>query len=274
MNLLIVIITFHSKKEIKNLITSLSVYRSKKTNIIIVDNASIDETFLSFKKLFPDIHIVKNRKNLGFAKAANQGAKIAKGEYLLFLNPDTVVNPETVQTIIKVLKSKKDAPIVGCKTFNKDGSLQPSCGNFPTISNIILDRIPILNKIFSTELIRNEKYYEKEQTPDWVSGAFFLVKKSIFEELGGFDEQYFLYVEDVDFCYRAKKAGYKIYYTPNASIIHFDQGKSKERKKFKALQMRRGFSLFFSKHKPSFYLNLWKMLLFIEKHVNPHIRSL
>ena len=269
----IVIVSFNVQTTIEDCLSSIITSDKRKVfEAICIDNLSIDQTTQIISKKFPQVRLIKNKKNIGFAAAVNQGAGIAKGECLLFLNPDTIVKPDCIKNMVNFLKEKKDAGVVGCRILNPNGSLQPSCGTFPTIINIILDRIPILNKLFKTELIRQEGYYEKEQSPDWTSGAFFMVRRDIFLSLGGFDEKYFLYVEDVDFSYRAKKAGYKIYYNPKAEIIHYDMGKSKERKNFKAKQIRIGFTIFFGKYKSLPYLFLWKMILTIELILKPNLK--
>lgn len=277
MKLSIIIVTYNSEHYIKQCLSSLLKLNTKNKNydveIIIVDNFSSDNALQTIKMEFPQVTVKKNRENLGFADAANQGAKIAKGDYLLFLNPDTVVKADCIEEMVNFLKKKKDAAVVGCKVLNTDGTLQPSCGSFPTISNIIFDRISVINILFKTELIRQANFYNKEKTPDWISGVFFMVKKDIFEKLGGFDERYFLYVEDVDFCCRARKAGFKIYYNPKAQIIHYDQGRSKERRPFKAKQMRKGFSIFFEKYKSPLYFFIWRTILTIESLFKPSLRE-
>lgn len=264
MFLSIIIITHNSEKFIKNCIDSVSRQNNITKELIIIDNFSIDNRISTFKKKYIKIRNIVSKTNFGFAKACNQGAKIANGKYLLFLNPDTIIRPYCIKEMIRFLDSKKDAGLVGCKILNPDGSLQPSCGNFPTIFNIVFDRVPVINKIFKTELIRRDSYYQKEECPDWISGSFFLVRKDVFLKLGGFDEEYFMYAEDIDFCYRVRKAGYKVYYNPNAEIIHYDMGKSKERKGFKAKNMRKGFSIYFRKYKSPLYFSLWRSILRVE----------
>lgn len=240
--------------------------------IVVVDNSSNYKTLENVKKKFPKVKFIKNKANLGFATAANQGAEIAKGKYLLFLNPDTVVSPYSIEQMLRFARSNSKIGIAGCKILNSDGSLQPSCGNFPIISNIFLDRIPFVNKIFKTELIRDHSYYDLDRKPDWVSGAFFLVRRDIFRKLGGFDEDYFMYVEDMDFCYRAKKAGDEIFYSPKTEIIHFNQGKKRNMGRFKAKHMRRGFTIFFKKYKPDWYVAVWKTILVLERFFRPSLR--
>ncbi len=263
-----VIVTFNNEGTVGCLLRSIP----SRCQLIIIDNFSGDKTCQIVKDNSTKIRLIKNKKNLGFAAAANQGARLAKSDYLLFLNPDTLVKPGAIEKTLNFAKAKKDATVVGCKVLSLDRSLQPSCGRFPTIFNIVLDRIPIINKFIQTEQIRQENYYSKIQNPDWVTGAFFLVKREVFEKLGGFDEKYFMYVEDVDFCYRAKKAGYKIYYNPRAEIIHYNQGKMRQKGRFKARHMRRGFTIFFEKYKPYWYLNIWKTILAIEKLLRPSLR--
>jgi len=270
--LTIVIVTYNNEANILQCLTSLKKYINN-GDILAIDNSSQDKTSRIVGKMFPKIKLIRNKKNVGFATAANQGSRISKGDYLLFLNPDTIVKEGCIEKMVSFLKKKKDAAVVGCKVLNPDGTLQPSCGKFPTISNIILDRIPIINKLFKTELIRQENFYNKEQDSDWMSGVFFIVRRDVFKKLGGFDEKYFLYVEDVDFCYRARNAGYKIYYNPKAKIMHYDMGKSQERKKFKAQQMRKGFTIFFKKNKSPTYLFVWKLILLIESIFKPSLKD-
>lgn len=262
----VIIITYNSEKSIKKVFEGIANEVKKHGwEILVIDNNSYDDTLRKvLVNKFVQVKLIKNKKNIGFAAAANQGVRIVRGEYLLFLNPDTIVRKGCIEEMVSFLKEKKDAAVVGCRVLNTDGTLQPSCGSFPTISNIILDRIPILNTLIKTELLRQKDFYNKEQAPDWISGVFFLTRRDVFLKLGGFDKQYFMYVEDVDFCYRARKAGFKIYYNPKAEIIHYDMGKSKERKKFKAKQMRIGFSIFFEKYKSPLYVFLWKTVLAAE----------
>lgn len=269
----VIVVVYNCAKELRKLLTDfLKGNQQIDIEVIIVDNASSDKTDELVKSHFKKVIFLKNKRNLGFATAANQGAEIAKGRWFLFLNPDTVVSPHNIEQMLRFIKSNSKIGIAGCKILNSDGSLQPSCGNFPTILNIFLDRIPLVHKIFKTELIRDDSYYELDREPDWVSGAFFLVKRDIFRKLNGFDENYFMYAEDVDFCYRARRSGYRIFYCSKVEIIHFDQGKKRDNGRFKAKHMRRGFTTFFEKYKPQWYADIWKLILTFEKLLKPSLR--
>lgn len=264
-------VTFNSENQICSNLDLLHKVNFK-YEILIVDNNSSDKTLQVIKKSNLSVKLIQNTKNMGFAKGINLGVKIAKSEYLLFLNPDVQINVVNLEKFISTI-DKKDINILGCKILNSDSVVQPSCGKFPTILNIIADRVPVINKLFKTELIRQNKYYNKEQEPDWISGAFFLVRRDVFLKLGGFDERYFMYGEDIDFCYRAKKAGYKILYNPSFEIIHYDMGKSKSRKRNKAINIRKGFTIFFRKYKSPFYCFIWESILKIESFFRPSLKN-
>jgi GT2 family glycosyltransferase len=262
----IIIVTYNSQHEIGRLLSTLKTLNAE---VIIVDNASDDETNKKIRLSNLEVKLISNKTNVGFAKAANQGAKKASGKYLLFVNPDIIFKKTDAKKIVDFIESKKDAAVVGCKILNPDGTLQPSCGSFPTMTNVIIDRIPILNTLLTTQLIRRRSYYNKEHSTDWITGAFLMTKKKLFNTIGQFDENYFLYVEDIDLCYRAKKAGYSNYFCPSPSVIHLDLGKSYPRKNFKAKQIREGLSIFFEKYKPPYYAFIWKSILKMESIFRP-----
>lgn len=270
----IIIVTFNSVKTVGKCLNSLKT--NNNSEIIVVDNFSQDKTVQLLKKNFGEkIKLIKNKKNLGFAKACNQAVKLARGKYLLFLNPDTkIITEDFFKKAYEIGESKKNLGALGFKTLNPDKSLQNSCGSIPTILNVVADRFPVVNKVFRTELIRSNSFYMKEQNPDWVSGCCLFIKRSIFGKLGGFDESYFMYVEDVDYCYRVKKLGLKVYYVPEIEIVHLDEGRTAGRKDFKAMQMRKGFSIFFKKYKSRLYYLAWKTIMLLESFFRPKFRGI
>ena len=220
--------------------------------IIVVDNASSDgtvEMVSSFAKATDDkakIRVIANDKNLGFAAANNQGIKEAKGEYILLLNPDTEFIENSLEKIIAKMQSDEKIGVLGCKLLNSDKTIQPSVRRFPTVWSqlVILFK---LHKIFpfllnsylakdfdhppAPSLVKEgESTFSPPPVPrrglgggsevDQVMGAFFCVRKSLFDKIGLLDEGYFIWFEEVDFCRRAKQAGYKVVYWPGTSVVH------------------------------------------------------
>ncbi|KKQ74271.1 MAG: glycosyl transferase family 2 [Candidatus Woesebacteria bacterium GW2011_GWB1_38_5b] len=260
----VIIVTYNSESVIENCLNSLSKsIKRPKSQIILVDNGSKDETVKLVEKLYPQTIIIKNKKNLGFAKAVNIGLKRVREDALL-LNPDTTINKDLLTTLWDVSKKRGTAGVAP-KILNFNGSLQPSCGNFPTALNILVDRIPLIRNLFPiSEIIRKGAFYEKKRVADWSSGTCLYLTKKALDTVGGFDEDYFMYLEEVDWCYRARAKNLKIIYTPKVSIYHKDQGKSPTYSPAKFFNMRRGFITFFEKYDKPVDLFLFKILLKVE----------
>jgi GT2 family glycosyltransferase len=257
------IVTYNSERTIKNCLTSL--YKNTKIDkVLVIDNNSTDGTTKTVRKYFPKIKIIKNRTNKGFAAAVNVGIKNSHGDVLL-LNPDTLITDNMLQVLANTAYKSKSIACVAPKILNSDGTLQPNCGNFPTAGNIFLDRLAPFNGLTSkSELIRKASYYEQEQYPDWVSGTCMYIKREQFNKIGPFDKSYFMYLEEVDWCYRARKTGFKILYLPKAHAVHFSQGNSAIRKPTKFYNMRKGFLIFFTKHGMESNLLVYKIILRLE----------
>jgi len=153
----------------------------------------------------------------------------------MLLNSDTVLFTDTIASLLEVARNhSKNVGIIGPRLLNKDRSLQPSGGNFPTISatffgNLYFDRVPLLRKISPTFKLLDPIYYNKERTFDWLTGACLFIRKSVVDATALFDENYFMYVEEVDLCYRARQFGFSVLYSPKASLVHLFQGSSKSK---------------------------------------------
>jgi len=229
-DLAIIIVSWNCRKYLKSCLKS--IFQSKKDSsveIFVVDNNSSDGTVEMVKKEFPKVQLIANNFNAGFAKANNQALKIAKGKYLLLLNPDTEVKADTLTKAVAYLNDHPKAGIMGCKILNPNGSLQNSVRRFPNLSSQILILLKFHN--FFPDLEPLKKYfakdfnYHKEQEADQIMGAFFMIRKECLDEIGLFDEKFWLWFEEVDFCKRVKDKGWKVLYTPELEIIHA-QGKS------------------------------------------------
>jgi len=213
----VIIVNYKTSEFTKNLVRNLKKYLKLENEIIVVDNSG-DCNLDGVIYIYP-------YRNVGFARACNLGAKLAKGEYLLFLNPDVIPELDAIEKLLSFAEKKEDAGVVTGKLLNFDGSLQLSLRRFPTIMRVAFGRKSILRKIFpksrfSREYLMYDADYEKVQEIEWSRGAVFLIKKDVFWKAGGFDERFFLFCEDVDLCYRLKKMGYKNYYYPDAIFYH------------------------------------------------------
>ncbi|HVZ67360.1 MAG TPA: glycosyltransferase family 2 protein [Patescibacteria group bacterium] len=220
----IIILTYNSSAYIKKLIESIYEFNKKEDfEIIVVDNASTDDTakkVSSIKHKVSGIKLIQNQENAGFAAGINIGARESKGDYLLFINPDAEWKSGSISGLIECLNSNINIGIVGGKLVNKKGEAEKSCGKFFGLLASSAIALGLDNKLgirFSPK---------KEERVDFVSGGFMFIKNSLFIKLDGFDEHYFMYVEDMDLCFRARFSGYITYFTPNVAIEHVSHGSS------------------------------------------------
>jgi hypothetical protein len=233
-DLSIIIVNYNVKQFLLNLVES--IYKAVKGisfEIIVVDNASEDGSIETIQNKYPDIRLIANKINVGFGSANNQAIQLAKGKYLLLLNPDTIVNEDTFTKMISFFNNNNEVGIAGCKVLNPDGTLQLACrrsfpGPWTSFTKVIgLSQLFPKTKLFArynlTYLDENKSY-----EVDAVSGAFMMIRKEVYERIGGFDQQFFMYGEDLDICFRAQKAGYKVFYVHTTEIIHY-KGESTKR---------------------------------------------
>ncbi|MCD6289094.1 MAG: glycosyltransferase family 2 protein [Anaerolineae bacterium] len=202
-----------------------------RTEVIVVDNASQDESLSMLESEFPWVAVIANRENVGFTRANNQALHQAAGRYILFLNPDTGVLKDALRVMVAYMDAHPDVGALGPQLLHPDGSVQPSRRRFPTLATAFLEST-ILHQWWP-ENPAARRYYiadrpdDEEQEVDWVVGAALLVRRQTVEQVGGFDERFFMYSEELDWCRRARLAGWRIMYLPSAQIIHYE-GKSSE----------------------------------------------
>ena len=266
MKVSIIIVTYQSQDEILKCISS--IYKNIidiEFEIIIIDNASTDNTIKIVKNHFSDVIIKENKKNEGFARANNAGSKIAKGEFLFFLNPDSKIIENTVEVLLSIYNSNPKNGIVAPQIKNIDGSIQLSTGKTPTIFTNLFEAFGLYiflpNTFFGYRIATN---HENELSTDWVTGACFLVKKEYFDKLNGFDKNFFLYLEDADLCLRIKKEINKnIIYTYKTSIIHAKAKSSKNSSYISKLSSYKSKIYYHKKHNGLLmYLGLIPLLYF------------
>jgi len=233
-DLSIIIVNYNVKEFLQNLLHSIEKASTKITSeIIIVDNASEDGSVELIKQKFPNVKLVENKTNYGFGKANNQALKISQGEFVLLINPDTIVSEDTFDELIKFFRSKPEAGLAGCKILNPDGTLQLACrrsfpGPWTSFCKVTgLSNLFPGNKIFARY---NLTYLDENKTyeVDAISGSFMMIRREVYEKVGGFDEQFFMYGEDLDLCYRIKESGFKVFYVHSTQLIHY-KGESTRR---------------------------------------------
>lgn len=224
-DLSIITVTYNSQKYIKRLLDSLNKFRPERTEIIIVDNKSSDNT-LKILKSRKNIRLIENDSNDGFAKGSNSGAKIAQGEYLLFLNPDTDIFDDSISALLSFIKSNKDVGLVGPALIEPSGKTQPSVRNLPTLEGAFLQYYLGFKNKYDDYVPEGEDSVEVES----LFGAAMMIKKTTFEKVGGFDERYFMYFEDLELCKAVKNLGLKVYYLPKARFTHVVGGSISEAK--------------------------------------------
>jgi O-antigen biosynthesis protein len=222
----IIIVSYNVRSYVSHAIDSILKSDYNNFEIIVVDNNSYDGTCDHLKTKYKTIHVISNDTNAGFGKAVNQGAKHADGEYLFVLNPDTIIEEDTISKLIKFISMNKNIGMVGPKILNADGSLQLSCKrSFPTLK-VALPKILGLDKIFPNSKWMG-KYNltfldpSKSHTVDAISGSCMMISASVFKKIGGFDENFFMFGEDIDICLRIWKANFEIHYFSGTKIVHY-----------------------------------------------------
>lgn len=269
MELSIIIVNWNSVEFLKECISSIIAnVNNLRYEVIVVDNASYDGSEEVIRTKFPTVKFIQSDKNVGFARANNLGSKSAQGEKLLFLNPDTEIIGSAVNVMMSSLDTLPGAGIVGCKLLNSDMSVQISCIQpFPTIMNQVLDIHALKTRFPNLDFWGIRPLFVDNGSPEEVSvisGACMMVKKSVFEKIGLFSADYFMYSEDVDLCYKAKKLGYKVYYNGEATVIHFSSGSSKNKKEtfFGVVLMRESIFKFIEKTRGRSNALLYKTAMF------------
>ena len=252
----------------------------KELEIVVVDNNSSDdsvesiENYISNIKFDEKIKLIQNKENLGFGKGCNMGARKANGKYILFLNSDAQVLDKGFFGMTKFLDETPKVGILGGKLENNDGSVQSSAGKFYNLFNLLI----MLLGLERLGFLRSSP--KKIQKVDWVSGACLMIRNDIFRKLSGFDEKMFMYMEDMEICFRAKKLGYETYFYPDIKLLHKSLGSSS--RTFAIINIYKGILHFYSKHKTHSEYLIAKALLILKAGIliligflifNPELRN-
>lgn len=250
----VVIVNYNVREYLANALESLRpALKGIRSEVIVVDNASTDGSVVMLRRSFPRVQLIASPENLGFARANNLAFRRARGRYLLLLNPDTVVQEDTVRVMRAYLDAHPDVGMAGCKILNPDGTFQLAARrSFPT-PWVAATRLLGLSRLFPQSRLfgrYNLTYLNPEATynVDAVSGSFMFVRRAVVDRVGGLDERFFMYGEDLDWCYRIGQAGWKVRYVHTTAIIHY-KGESTRRSSIDELgTFYRAMQLFVEKH--------------------------
>lgn len=258
MKLSIIIVNYNTYALTKQTIESIiQTNHNFNYEIILVDNASSDGSIQKLKENFNNLilnNILKisiNESNLGFAKANNIGAILAKGKYILLLNSDTVIKDDCLEKCIYQMESDKNIGALGCKVVLSNGTLDHACKRgFPTPKASLYYFLKLHKKNPIKYGQYNALYLNEDEIGevDCLTGAFMLMPKIVFDKVNGLDEDFFMYGEDIDLCYRIKENGYKVFYYPEARIVHYKGGSSKKRRTKVIYDFHEAMWIFYKKH--------------------------
>jgi len=261
----IIILSFNTKDLLKQCLDSVveGCRGIDEYEVIIVDNASVDgsvEEMDKFKSRIKNLKLIKNKENLGYPKANNQGIKEASGDYIMLLNSDTIVKDRAIFEMVQFLDSHREYEVIGPRLLNSDGSLQSNCGRFP--------KLPVAFVMLFKEHFGGSNFVRwspgKSQTVDWLMGAAFMARREVFDKVGGLDENIFMYMEEVEWFYRTQKLNFKTYFLKEVEIIHLGMGSSKTGKTDPILNIYRGLLYFYKKHLSLSEVFILKLMLKIK----------
>jgi GT2 family glycosyltransferase len=222
LQLSVVIVNWNTRELLANCLES--IYNSPPPfsfDVIVVDNASSDGSADMVRNLFPQVKLLQNQENAGFARATNQGIGLAEAKYTLLLNPDTIVLPGALQELVGFMEDYPEVGASGSRVLNPDGSLQTSCYVTPTLGRELI-RLFHLEAIFPGSAYRMDRWETNvPRQVEIIQGDCLLLRKAALDQVGLLDERYFIYSEDVDLCYRLQQASWVLYWVPQAQVIHY-----------------------------------------------------
>lgn len=249
-NLSIVIVSWNVCKLLRACLAALP----RDAEVIVIDNASADGTAAMVAAEFPSVRLVANHENRGFTGGNNQGLALAHGQYILLLNPDTFVQGDALAIMLDYLESHPAVGVVGPQLRYGDGSLQSSRRRFPTLATALLESTPLAwhwpaeRNRWARRYHMADKPANVEQEVDWLVGAALLTRRAAVDQVGGFDDAYFMYSEELDWQSRVKRAGWKVVYLPQAVVTHYEGKSSEQVTAARHIRFNRSKVRYFRKH--------------------------
>ena len=264
----IIIVSWNTRDILRDCLNSVYAQTEKVDfEIIIIDNASSDGSVEMVRQEFPKVTLIANKNNRGFASANNQGMNVAHGRYTLLLNSDTIVLDGAIEKTVLHADQEPDVGVIGCQALWPDGKRQNTCFRFPTLKLVMLGAFLFFReaKPFQRAFLHPDRYLNRDfgQTNDVdvVAGCYFLVRREVIEQVGVFDEDFFMYGEEAEWCQRAAKRGWRIQYFPGAKIIHIYGASSSQVEEDTKVNKRKGNLLFLHKTRGAFVAWLGNVIM-------------
>ena len=265
----VIIVNFNVREFLEQ--TLLSVKRALKnipSEIIVIDNASVDDSVQMVRRRFPDVILIENKKNVGFSAANNQGLEIARGQFIVLLNPDTIVQEDTFTKLLDFFENTPDAWAATCKIINPDGTFSIDCRHSIPTPLTAFWKVTGLSRLFPKSKIfgkYNLTYLDENDTyqVEAISGSFMMFRRETVQKVGKLDEDFFMYCEDIDYCYRINQAGGKIYYVPDSQIIHYKGESTKKYNLDYVITFNKSLYKFYKKHYQKRYVYPFKWLIIL-----------
>jgi GT2 family glycosyltransferase len=262
------IVTYKARDLLRDCLNSLVASTRLDYEIIVVDNGSQDGVVEMLHREFPSVEVVENDQNLGFTHPANQAMRLSRGQYLVLLNPDTLILPEALDTLVAFMQEHPEVGICGPKVLNRDGSLQKPCRRGESRPWAVFTYFSGLSRLFPKsklfgEYLMNYKDEDETHPVAGVSGSCMLVRRETMNQIGYLDERFFAYQEDADYCLRARQAGWQVYYMPQARIIHYgSMGGSRVQPYRSIYEWHRSYFMFYRKNYARDYFFLFNAVYY------------
>ncbi|HEC78880.1 MAG TPA: glycosyltransferase family 2 protein [candidate division WOR-3 bacterium] len=251
----IIIVNYNSGNHLRDCLEAIhrNINGKEDYDITVYDNGSTDHSLETAKDAFADVKYIGNHTNFGFARAANQAISATRGRYILLLNPDVLLFPGTIERMIEFMDKNQKCGILGAEILSPAGFRQPTCRRFPDYFNILFGRRSLIRRIFPRNPFSNsylylDMDYNKAEMVDFVEGSVMMLRRSALDEVGLFDEDFFLYVEDADLCYRMQQKGWQVWWLPRTYAIHYRGENFRRDNIHPAIHHSKGFYRFFKKH--------------------------
>jgi GT2 family glycosyltransferase len=253
MQLSVVILNYNVRYFLETCLVSVQkAIQNIDSEIIVIDNASTDGSCEMIKERFPEVYLIENKENLGFPRGNNIGVEKAKGDYICILNPDTVVAEDTFKKILQFAKNQNELGIIGCKMIDGSGLFLPESKRGVPTPWVAFTKVAGLYKYFPKSTLFNQYYLQhipqsSTQKVPILTGAFMFLKRQLYQEVGGFDQDCFMYSDDVDLSYLVTKIGFSNYYFADTTIIHY-KGESTQKDVLYMKRFQEAMTFFYKKH--------------------------